>query len=155
MGSRHPYFFGLFLMWCLHSRIYGTWPSLIRSQLQSFNSTIIINEPYFLCVYDSTVFWTGAVSNNIEIKSNTFQLGCCWESAWRAPQQPCEDRKSHWKCQPQNQRVTIHCTTTTRDKNRKLQSVYLPVKDGNKIGFPPRNKLAHHVIFMYQKNGWL
>lgn len=110
---------------------------------------------FFLCIYNSTVFWTGAVNNNIEIKSNTFRLGCCWESVWRAPQQPCEDRKSHWKCQPQNQRVTIHCTTTIRDKNRKLQSVYLPVKDGNKIGFPSRNKLAHHVIFMYQKNGWL
>lgn len=81
-------------MWSLHSR---TWPSLIRSHLQSFHSTIIINEPNFFCIYDSRVLWTAAASKNMEIQSNAFQLGCCWESAWRAPQQPWEHRKSHWK----------------------------------------------------------
>lgn len=47
--------------------------------------------------------------------------------------------------------LEFHFTTTVQDKNRKLQSIYLPVKDVIKIRFPLRSKLVHSVIFTYQK----
>lgn len=43
------------------------------------------NYQIFFCIYENRVFWTAAANNNIEIRSNIFQLGCCWESVWRAP----------------------------------------------------------------------
>lgn len=57
-----------------------------------------------------------------------------------------------WK---QDISLEIHCTITVQDKNRKLQSIYLPVKDMIKIRFPLRDKLAHYAIFMYQRKKWM
>lgn len=123
-----------------------------QTQLQSLNSTVLIDEPYLLGVYSGMAAWISAAGNTIVFTSSMFQLvSQTTQSIQTDPYSGVKTRHLTGWVTHRNEVWHLTVQPQFKAKINKLHNIYFPVKDMFHVRFILISKLAHFVIYTYQK----
>lgn len=124
----------------------------MQTQLQSLNSTVLIDEPYLLGVYSGMPAWISAAGNTTVFTSSMFHLVSQYTLLVQTdPYSSVRTWHLTGCVSHRNEVRRLIVQPQFEAKRNKPYSIYFPVKDPFHVRLLLISKLAHFVIYTYQK----